>query len=468
VTGSAAETQTIVSTVGGAISGTLDGGSNGGNPDTLQLTDSDDISGATISNLETVDIEANATVSMGELQHDGFSTFTDNASQSITLTSSDGDDALTGNSNIESYTLNDAITFTLGAADQDVTGSAAETQTIVSTVGGAISGTLDGGDGAGNPDTLQLTDSDDISGATISNFESLDISGTVTMTVSQLGSIDYNTAGSITGNNSTISLSDALFASALDSVMLPNGSTLDLHDASNTLTTKDGLVTNGEEVTIDGSGLTGANDLTFDGAIEDDGSYIVKGGAAADNITGSQEADTINGNGGGDTITGGDGADTIDVGAGGSNDHVVYNAASEGGATGDDVSNLIFTGNEDDIDIGGTLEAAIDTEGDDTFEVVEATGEANGPVTSVTTDMLFATTAISALASADAEFTGEVANALNIMFDFTTAPNGTVLATINLTGANEVGLYAYTEAGGSTGNDAVDAGELQILGVSRC
>jgi Ca2+-binding RTX toxin-like protein len=89
-----------------------------------------------------------------------------------------------------------------------------------------------------------------------------------------------------------------------------------LFDGVNALTTLDGLVGAGTTLTIAGGTLTGASTLTFNGAAEADGSFIVTGGAGADTITGGAGADTITGGAGADTITGGAGADTITGGAG--------------------------------------------------------------------------------------------------------------------------------------------------------
>jgi Ca2+-binding RTX toxin-like protein len=161
--------------VGGlTVTGTLLGG---GGADVLTLGDGANISGATVASFETVTIAANAGVTMSIAQHGAFTTFTDNASQKITLSDVG---SLNGNANIESYVLaSGASTFTVDDAGQSVTGVAGNDTIIVGT-NSTLTGTLDGG---ADTDTLSLGIGADISGATVSNFENLTLGGTGSYTL---------------------------------------------------------------------------------------------------------------------------------------------------------------------------------------------------------------------------------------------------------------------------------------------
>jgi Ca2+-binding RTX toxin-like protein len=66
----------------------------------------------------------------------------------------------------------------------------------------------------------------------------------------------------------------------------------------------------GTTLTIDGSALTGANTLVFNGAAETSAPLTAIGGAANDTLTGGKGGDTFIGGAGADILTGGDGFDT--------------------------------------------------------------------------------------------------------------------------------------------------------------
>lgn len=71
---------------------------------------------------------------------------------------------------------------------------------------------------------------------------------------------------------------------------------------SYTLTTNDGNVASGQTLKIDGSTLGSASELTFNGAAETNGKFILLGGAGDDTLTGGHGNDTINGGAGNDTV----------------------------------------------------------------------------------------------------------------------------------------------------------------------
>jgi hypothetical protein len=223
--------------------------------------------------------------------------------------------------------------------------------------------------------------------------------------------------------------------------------------------------------------------------VEGDINFVITAGSGSDTITAGSGADTIVGGGGADyivsgagndsvtvvaagadTVFGGSGGDTIALGGGTAVDYVAYSQAlgADGGittATADAVSGFVAA--SDLIGVTGALKTAIDLTGANAVTGATTSSANNGNVaTAANTELLFSVTANSALAAADFGTMASVATALNAMFDFTTAPTGPVLALIASSGgATSHALYLYTEAGTSTGNNAVDAGEVRLLGV---
>ncbi|ULQ45279.1 Ig-like domain-containing protein [Flagellatimonas centrodinii] len=191
----------VVQTGGQAtLTGTLDLAANAGAPNDQLVVTGGDVDFSALNaggetTAETLDL-GNFNATMTEQQHDGFTQLdAAGAANTITLTAANGDGLVTGDADVETYVLNDAFTFTVGAAGQSVTGNGGNDQTVI-VDGLTATGTLDGG-AAGN-DTLDLRNGADISGATISNFENLIITGAVSMTESQ-----YESFGTITGGPGT-------------------------------------------------------------------------------------------------------------------------------------------------------------------------------------------------------------------------------------------------------------------------
>ncbi|HEX3672759.1 MAG TPA: VCBS domain-containing protein [Rhizomicrobium sp.] len=78
------------------------------------------------------------------------------------------------------------------------------------------------------------------------------------------------------------------------------------------ITTDDATVAAGQTLTVNGSALDSSSTLTFDGSAETDGSFIIKGGAGNDHLTGGAGNDTFDLNhGGNDTVHGGGGNDVF-------------------------------------------------------------------------------------------------------------------------------------------------------------
>jgi len=88
------------------------------------------------------------------------------------------------------------------------------------------------------------------------------------------------------------------------------------------LTTNDATVGSGQTLTVTASALAAANTLSFNGAAETNGKFVITGGAGNDTLTGSKGADTFTGGAGADKLNGGAGADKF-----------VYKAVSDSKST---------------------------------------------------------------------------------------------------------------------------------------
>ncbi|WP_226893727.1 DUF4347 domain-containing protein [Nisaea sediminum] len=294
--GSTSDTLTIASATH-TTGSTADGGTG---TDTLVLSaDGTDLTQlTTLTGFETLTLGNNVGATMSESQHDAFTTINGGTgTETITLSSANGDGNVTGDADIETYNLNGAFTFTLGAAGQNVTGDAASSQTVKSSASiDTLTGTLNGG--TGQSDTLVLDTGDNISGATVSGFENLtlDSGASVTMTAAQLNGF----TGTVT-------------AAGTETVTLTSGGSVTGANLSaiETLATASG---GSETITMTAAQAAGTT-LTATDAASDH--FVVTGSAGAQNITGSAGADTIDGGDGADTISGGLGSDLISGGAGG-------------------------------------------------------------------------------------------------------------------------------------------------------
>jgi Ca2+-binding RTX toxin-like protein len=191
----------------------LNGGT--GPSDTLVLNNSN-ISAATVSNFETLQISTTGTLT--EAQYEGFANVTGaGADDTITLSTANGaitPGVVTGDADIENFVLNDAFTFNVvkltsdvaGKSTQDVSGNGSAQTVVVTDLDyrGAIA--LDGG-----TDTLRLIGSGtvlagtpvaDISGNTagITGVELTEVDGLTKMTLAQHGIDAANgTVGAVSG-----------------------------------------------------------------------------------------------------------------------------------------------------------------------------------------------------------------------------------------------------------------------------
>ncbi|WPZ36421.1 DUF4347 domain-containing protein [Thalassobaculum sp. OXR-137] len=363
---------------------------NGGNgTDTVILADGSDLTttGFTLTSFETVTLSANATATMSESQHDGFTTINGNSgTEGITLNAANGDGTVTGDADIETYTLDAAFTFTLGAAGQNVTGSAGANQTVQSSTSiDTLTGTLNGG--AGGSDTLILDTGDNLSGATVSNFENLtlDNDASVTMTAAQLNgftgtttaaateTVTLSATGSITTANITpietlATAADAGAQTITLTAAQAAGKTLTAGDSG-----QDHFVVTGSTGSQSVSGSAGGD--TLDGGAGDD---TVIGAGGADAVSGGAGNDIVSGGSGFDTLAGGDGTDTFSGSAADFNGDTISDFAAGDSivVTGKDLSALNGTTASGTIDISGSVETTLTgiTSASGTFNAVFAAG----------------------------------------------------------------------------------------------
>lgn len=197
VTGNAGSNQTIKSSAAvDTLSGTLNGGTGGS--DTLVLDDGDNISGATVSNIENLTVDSGASVTMTVAQLNGFTgTVTAAGTETITL-SATGTITNTGLSAVETLSTlsggTETITLTAATAsgktlaasdagDAFVVSASTGAQTINGSAGadtidgGAGADTISGGAGTdsltGGADLDRFTGSaTDLNGDTVTDFAS--------------------------------------------------------------------------------------------------------------------------------------------------------------------------------------------------------------------------------------------------------------------------------------------------------
>lgn len=166
--------------------------------------------------------------------------------------------------------------------------------------------------------------------------------------------------------------------------------------------TVDANVASGQTLTVDASALDSSHALGFGGGAENDGSFVLIGGAGADFLTGGHQADTFDlTHGGNDTASGNQGNDTFNLGAaftasdaidGGTNsDTVNLDGDYSGGltftaTTMKNVESLVlaaghdydFTTNDATVASGGTLTVNASALGSGDQLTFDGTAETNG------------------------------------------------------------------------------------------
>ena len=221
-----------------------------------------------------------------------------------TLEGGTGNDSLNGGSGSDTASYAHAtggVTVNLGITTAQAVGGGQGTDTLTSIenlTGSAYNDALTGNSGntvmnltGGGNDTVKgLSGSDTFNlGAALTAADKIDC-GTGTDTLNLNG--NYS-AGVVLGATTLINVETVNLAAGY----------------SYKLTTNDATVASGQTLTVTASALAAANTLTFNGAAETNGRFVITGGAGADTLTGGKGADTITGGGGADKLNGGAGAD---------------------------------------------------------------------------------------------------------------------------------------------------------------
>lgn len=191
----------------------------------------------TLTNFETLTPENDGSLTLTETQYDAFTTINGSGTNQFTISSADGDQSLIGDSDIESYVLGAAMSFTLASPAQSVTGSTGVD--TIDVAGFTTTGTLAGGAGT---DTLRADNGANISGATLSGFESLTLSDDASITMTEAQHDSFTTITAAGTESITISdSSDGLTGnSAVETYILSAANTFTLGHAAQNLTGSSG------------------------------------------------------------------------------------------------------------------------------------------------------------------------------------------------------------------------------------
>ena len=173
----------------------------------------------------------------------------------------------------------------------------------------------------GAANSYNLTVADAISSAitidatalTSSSILHIDASGDTSTAITLQAGADFSNADSFFGGagNDTLELSGTYlltltsdFLTDVETIKVDAGHSYDLTVGN------DQFLSSGHTLTVDGSGLGAGDSLIFDGSVESDGAFILKGGAGNDTLAGGEQADTLTGGGGEDTFVYGVAADS--------------------------------------------------------------------------------------------------------------------------------------------------------------
>ncbi|HEV2561861.1 MAG TPA: calcium-binding protein [Rhizomicrobium sp.] len=234
--------------------------------------------------------------------------------ETITVAAGHSYKLITNDANVASGQTLTVDASALGASNTLTFDGSAETNGQFVLTGGAGNDALTGGAGAdtfnlgsGGNDTASGGNGNDIfnMGAAFTAADQID-GGAGTDTLSLNG--DYSAGVTLTATTMV----------NVESLSLAAGH-------SYKLTTNDANVASGQTLTVDGTALGASDALTFNGAAETNGNFIINGGAGNDTLTGGAGNDVINGGagtdtfvltaGGNDIVTGGSGTNTFTFGA---------------------------------------------------------------------------------------------------------------------------------------------------------
>jgi Ca2+-binding RTX toxin-like protein len=293
---------------GGALSDTFalgEGGndivSGGGGDDVFTmgagLTSADKIDGGTGNDTVSLSGDYSAGVSFGAATMVNVET--------LQLAAGHGYNLITGNATVAAGQTLTVAASALGAGDALTFNGGAETDGAFSFLAGAGNDALTGGAQADSFDLSKGGD-DTVHGG--GGNDSFALGGALTATDAIDGGSGIDTL-SLNGDYSAGLVLGAATITNIETLQLVSG-----HDYN--ITTDDGTLAAGQTLTIDGSQLTSARHLTFNGIAETNGSFAITGGAGNDTLTGGAQADSFNLTlGGNDTAGGGGGNDTFTMGA---------------------------------------------------------------------------------------------------------------------------------------------------------
>jgi len=322
------------------VNDTLVGG--GGN-DSIVIRGADvDLSGATVSGFESIQVSSQS-LSMTDAQWQQFGSLISitsgtspkfiltettagtfvlaDGSAYSGLTGTTGNDNLTGNAsdNVLVGGSGNDILYGLSGADRLVTGAGTDTlyggagdDTLVVTDKTTVFDLLSGGAGT---DTLVVQAGQDLTQATLSDLEILKGSGTVTVTAAQLAGFQVinGVSEQLAGTSSTFSLGN---------ISLVNGAQILMPQVDPLLTDTQSAIlgSKGDDTIIGG----GSGDLIYGGR----GVDFIDGGAGNDTLIGGSGTDTLNGGAGDDTFK----VLSYEFDALGSNWQTLYSDIVDGGA----------------------------------------------------------------------------------------------------------------------------------------
>ena len=190
-----------------------------------------------------------------------------------------------------------------------------------------------------NASALTATNSVQFTGTTVAAVNDTFVggAGNDTFTFSTAAAADALTAtDTVTGGAGTDTLVISTATTALTALTLTGVTGIEAISVTGTtggvglLTLADGNFATITGATISATALT-TGALLVTAAAEDDSTFVITGGSAADSIIGGQLADTISGGIGADTIQGGLGADSLSGGAGA--DHFQYTLVTQSNST---------------------------------------------------------------------------------------------------------------------------------------
>ncbi len=146
---------------------------------------------------------------------------------------------------------------------------------------------------------------------------------------------------------------------AFTATTLVNVELLQMADGFNySVVSNDATVAAGQTLIVDGTALTGSNQLYFSGVLETNGNFSIDGGDAKDTIVGGAGNDVIAGNGNADILTGGSGSDVFVFNDSNDSTGPKYDLITDFNATLDKIQTPDGVNNLDAMVSSGTLSSA--------------------------------------------------------------------------------------------------------------